>query len=202
MDKTDKIYIAGHTGMVGSSIVRLLQKEQYQNLVLRTHEELDLRNQEAVKLFFQEENPNIVIIAAALVGGIQANRTRPAEFLYDNLMINANLIHASHEIGVKKMMVLGSSCIYPKQAEQPMKESAFLAGLPEPTNEGYSIGKISAMELARFYHEQYGDDFISCMPTNIYGVNDSFDNNASHVIPAMIRKFYEAKISNQQEVIL
>ena len=202
MDVSDKIYVAGHTGMVGSAIVRHLKKNGYQNLLLKTHRELDLTDQQATKSFFRQERPDYVFIAAAKVGGIQANSTFPADFLYVNLMINANIIHAAHEVGVKKLLALGSSCIYPKFADQPLRESAFLDGKPEPTNEGYAIGKISALELVKFFHRQYDDPFISCMPTNIYGENDNFDLQGSHVIPAMIRKFHTAKMEGADSVTL
>ena len=202
MKISDKIYVAGHIGMVGSAIVRHLKKNGYQNLLLKTHRELDLTDQQATKSFFRQERPDYVFIAAAKVGGIQANSTFPADFLYVNLMINANIIHAAHEVGVKKLLALGSSCIYPKFADQPLRESAFLDGKPEPTNEGYAIGKISALELVKFFHRQYGDPFISCMPTNIYGENDNFDLQGSHVIPAMIRKFHTAKMEGADSVTL
>lgn len=202
MQTSDKIYVAGHTGMVGSAIVRYLRKSGYNNLLLRTHSELDLTNQQATKSFFEQERPDYVFIAAAKVGGIQANSTFPADFLYVNLMINANIIHAAHESGVKKLLALGSSCIYPKFAEQPLREEAFLDGKPEPTNEGYAIAKISALEMVKFFHRQYNDPFISCMPTNIYGENDNFDLRGSHVIPAMIRKFHMAKVEGAESVTL
>ena len=202
METSDKIYVAGHTGMVGSAIVRHLQKLGYHNLLLRSHRELDLTDQQATKNFFERERPDYVFIAAAKVGGIQANSSFPADFLYVNLMINANIIHAAHEVGVKKLLALGSSCIYPKFAEQPIHEDALLDGKPEPTNEGYAIAKISALELVKFFHHQYKDPFISCMPTNIYGENDNFDLQGSHVIPAMIRKFHTAKVEGADSVTL
>ena len=202
MKISDNIYVAGHTGMVGSAIVRHLKKNGYQNLLLKTHRELDLTDQQATKSFFQQERPDYVFIAAAKVGGIQANSMFPADFLYVNLMINANIIHAAHEVGVKKLLALGSSCIYPKFAEQPIREEALLDGKPEPTNEGYAIAKISALELVKFFHLQYNDPFISCMPTNIYGENDNFDLQGSHVIPAMIRKFHTAKVEGADSVTL
>ena len=202
MNCSDKIYVAGHTGMVGSAIVRHLQKNGYNNLLIRTHSELDLTNQQATKSFFEQERPDYVFIAAAKVGGIQANSSSPADFLYVNLMINANIIHAAHEVGVKKLLALGSSCIYPKFADQPIREEALLDGKPEPTNEGYAIAKISALELVKFFHLQYNDPFISCMPTNIYGENDNFDLQGSHVIPAMIRKFHTAKMEGEDSVTL
>ena len=202
MKISDNIYVAGHTGMVGSAIVRHLKKNGYQNLLLKTHRELDLTDQQSTKSFFEQERPDYVFIAAAKVGGIQANSMFPADFLYVNLMINANIIHAAHEVGVKKLLALGSSCIYPKFADQPIHEDALLDGKPEPTNEGYAIAKISALELVKFFHRQYGDPFISCMPTNIYGENDNFDLQGSHVIPAMIRKFHSAKMEGADSVTL
>ena len=202
MDKLSKIYVAGHSGMVGSAIVKCLKDQGYHNIITRNHKDLDLTNQYQTNTFFHSEKPEYVFIAAAKVGGIQANITYPVEFLYDNMMINANIIRAAHEVGVKKVMILGSSCIYPAGVTQPMKEEALLSGKPEATNEGYAIGKIAALELCKMYRKQYGVPYISCMPTNIYGENDNFDLNSSHVIPSMIRKFHEAKVRNQQEVIL
>ncbi len=202
MNFNSKIYVAGHNGLVGSAIIRSLRKQGYTNIIFEDHNKLNLINQQETREFFEKKHPEYVFLAAAKVGGIEANRSCPAEFLYKNLMINANVIHAAHEIRVKKLMILGSSCIYPKNIEQPMKETAFLDGVPEPTNEGYAIGKIAALELAHFYCLQYGDPFISCMPTNIYGENDNFDLNASHVIPAMIRKFHDAKINKSEKVTL
>lgn len=201
MDKTSKIYVAGHTGMVGSAIVRKLKETDHTNLVLKKHSELDLTIQAAVNDFFARERPEYVIIAAARVGGIRENNTYPADFIYTNAMINANIINAAHTIGVKKLIVLGSSCIYPKYAEQPIKEDSLLTGSLEPTNEAYAIGKIMALELCKFYRKQYGDNFISCMPTNIYGPNDDFSKNGSHVIPALIRKFCNAKNNQLHEVV-
>ena len=188
--------------MVGSALVRALKRSGYENLILRSHQLLELTEQQAVRSFMEQERPDYVIIAAALVGGIQANRTRPADFLYQNLMINANIIEAAHRVGVEKLLVLGSSCIYPRDAFQPMKEEAWLTGIPEPTNEGYAIGKISALEMANMYRKQYGDNFISCMPTNIYGPNDDFSLEGSHVIPALIRRFHEAKKTGAESVTL
>lgn len=201
MDKTSKIFVAGHTGMVGSAIVRELKKQGYEKIILKTHSELDLTNQAAVNSFFEKEKPEYVIIAAARVGGIRENNTYPAEFIYTNLMINANIINAAHNNSCNKLIALGSACIYPKMADQPIKESALLTGFLEPTNEAYSIGKISAIEMCKFYKKQYGDNFISCMPTNIYGINDDFSENGSHVIPALIRKFFDAKKNNLEEVV-
>lgn len=201
MEKNSKIYVAGHMGMVGSSIVRKLRNEGYDNILTVSHADLDLTNQAATGGFIQREKPDYIIIAAARVGGIQENREHPAELLYTNMMINANIMQAAHDIGVKKLIVLGSSCVYPRNASQPMKEELFLDGKPEPTNQGYSIGKIAAMEMAKYYNLEYGDPFISCMPTNIYGQNDDFDLNGSHVIPAMIRKYYEAKKNSLDHVV-
>ena len=202
MNKEDKIYVAGHTSMVGSAIVRALRDRGYERVISRTHGELDLTNQQKTLDFFRSEKPDYVFIGAAKVGGIQANNDYPADFLYVNLMINANIIHAAHEVGVKKLLALGSSCIYPKFAEQPIREEALLDGMLELTNEGYAVAKISALEMVKFFHKQYGDPFISCMPTNIYGENDNFDLQGSHVIPAMIRKFHEAKVRGDESVTL
>jgi GDP-L-fucose synthase len=202
MNLSSKIYVAGHRGMVGSAIVRELQKQGYSNLILRSSKELDLRNQDSVNLFFQSENPEFVFLAAAKVGGILANNTYPAEFLYDNLMIEANVIHAAYKYNVKKLLFLGSSCIYPKFANQPIKEEELLSGFLEPTNEAYAIAKITGIELCKFYRSQYGCDFISAMPTNLYGINDNFDLNGSHVLPALIRKFHEAKVNKSPSVVM
>lgn len=200
MNKTDKIYVAGHRGMVGSAIVRKLQVEGFENLVLRTSAELDLRNQAAVNHFFAEEKPAYVFLAAAKVGGIQANNIYRADFLYDNLMIEANIIHAAHENKVQKLMFLGSSCIYPKMAPQPLKEEYLLTDELEPTNEPYAIAKIAGIKLCENYRRQYGDNFISVMPTNLYGPNDNYDLNNSHVLPALLRKFHTAKIEGAESV--
>ena len=200
MEKTSKIYVAGHRGMVGSAIVRKLQTEGYNNLVLRTSLELDLRNQAAVEKFFETEKPEYVFLAAAKVGGIMANKTYRADFLYENLMIQSNVIHQSYVHKVKKLLFLGSSCIYPKNAPQPLKEEYLLSGYLEETNEPYAIAKIAGIKLCENYRRQYGCDFISAMPTNLYGPNDNYDLNNSHVIPALIRKFYEAKINNSPRV--
>lgn len=202
MDKQDKIYVAGHRGMVGSAITRKLQNEGYSNLVQRTSSELDLRNQAAVRAFFEQERPAYVFLAAAKVGGIMANNTYRAEFLYDNLMIQNNVIEAAHLNGARKLMFLGSSCIYPKLAPQPLKENALLTGELEYTNEPYAIAKIAGIKMADAYRAQYGSNFISVMPTNLYGPNDNYDLNTSHVLPALIRKFHEAKKANAPEVIL
>lgn len=200
MEKASKIYVAGHRGMVGSAIVRKLQAEGYCNLVLRTSAELDLRNQAAVEKFFSEEKPEYVFLAAAKVGGILANNTYRADFLYENLMIESNVIHQSYVHDVKKLLFLGSSCIYPKLAPQPLKEEYLLSGYLEETNEPYAIAKIAGIKLCENYRRQYGCDFISAMPTNLYGQNDNYDLNNSHVIPALLRKFHEGKINNSTSV--
>ncbi len=202
MEKQAKIYVAGHTGLVGSSIMRCLHRNGYENILTKEFNELDLRNQEAVEDFFAKEKPQYVFLAAAKVGGILANNTYPAEFIYDNLLIEANIIHYAYKNNVKKLLFLGSSCIYPKMAPQPIKEEYLLSGYLEPTNEAYAIAKIAGIELCKFYRRQYGCNFISAMPTNLYGINDNFDLNSSHVLPALIRKFHEAKINNQSEVVL
>ncbi len=202
MEKNAKIYIAGHRGMVGSAIHRALLKEGYSNFVLKTSKELDLRNQGAVANFFNQEKPEYVFLAAAKVGGIHANNTYRAEFLYDNLQIQNNIIHQSYLNGVKKLMFLGSSCIYPKMAPQPLKEEYLLTGLLEQTNEPYAIAKISGIKMCEAYRDQYGCDFISVMPTNLYGPNDNYDLNNSHVLPALIRKFHEAKVNKSPQVLV
>ncbi len=196
MEIGSKIYIAGHRGMVGSAIKRKLEKSGFANLIYRTSSELDLRNQDAVNDFFKQEQPEYVFLAAAKVGGILANNTYKAEFLYDNLMIQNNIIDASYKHGVKKLLFLGSSCIYPKLAPQPMKEDALLTGLLEPTNEPYAIAKIAGIKMCDAYRAQYGCNYISAMPTNLYGPNDNYDLNTSHVLPALLRKFHEAKLNN------
>src|SRR6476646_791055 len=200
MEKNSKIYVAGHNGMVGSAIVRKLQREGYNNLILRTSKQLDLRNQQAVADFFREEKPNYVFLAAAKVGGIVANDTYRAEFLYDNLMIQSNVIHQSFVNAVVKLMFLGSSCIYPKMAPQPLKEEYLLTGLLEPTNEAYAIAKIAGIKMCDAYRDQYGCNFISVMPTNLYGPNDNYDLQSSHVLPALLRKFHEARRAGANEV--
>jgi GDP-L-fucose synthase len=200
MQKEDKIYIAGHRGMVGGAINRCLVKQDYKNILFRTSKELDLRNQQAVQQFFEEEKPAYVFLAAAKVGGIMANNTYRAEFLYDNLMIETNIIHAAYESGVKKLMFLGSSCIYPKIAPQPLKEEYLLTGPLEYTNEPYAIAKITGIKLCEAYRDQYGCDFISAMPTNLYGIGDNYHPKNSHVLPALIRKFHEAKENNALSV--
>lgn len=200
MQTTDKIYIAGHRGMVGSAIHRALQQKGFDNFVLRTSSELDLRNQQAVDAFFEAEKPAYVFLAAAKVGGIHANNTYRADFIYDNLMIEANIIKAAKDHSVKKLLFLGSSCIYPKNAPQPLKEEYLLTGLLEPTNEPYAIAKIAGIKLCDAYRAQYGCNFISAMPTNLYGPNDNYDLQNSHVLPALLRKFHEAKLSNAPTV--
>lgn len=202
MNKDSKIYVAGHRGLVGSAIVRNLEERGYTNIICRTHKELDLTRQADVEKFFEEEKPEYVFLAAAKVGGIHANNTRPAEFIYENLMIESNIIHSAYKYGVRKLLFLGSSCIYPKFATQPIKEEYLLTGELEPTNEAYAIAKIKGIELCKFYRRQYGCDFISAMPTNLYGINDNFDLETSHVLPALIRKFHEAKINTQEEVVM
>lgn len=202
MEKGARIYIAGHRGMVGSAIVRKLEKEGYTNLVMRTSRELDLRNQQAVNDFFAAETPDYVFLAAAKVGGIVANNTYRAEFIYENLMIESNIIHASYVHGVTKLLFLGSSCIYPKLAPQPLKEEYLLSGYLEQTNQPYAIAKIAGIELCDAYRAQYGCNFISAMPTNLYGPNDNYDLEKSHVLPALLRKFITAKKKQLPEVIL
>ena len=202
MQQTDKIYIAGHRGMVGSAILRRLQQEGFQNIIYRTSKELDLRNQLEVQAFFRQEQPDYVFLAAAKVGGILANNTYRGEFIYDNLMIQNNVIHSSYQHGVKKLMFLGSSCIYPKLAPQPLKEDYLLTGVLEPTNEPYAIAKIAGIKMADAYRDQYGTNYISVMPTNLYGPNDNYDLEKSHVLPALIRKFHEAKKRNEPHVML
>lgn len=200
MEKNSKIYVAGHGGLVGSAILRNLEAKGYTNIIMRTHKELELTNQQEVNGFFNEEQPEYVILAAAKVGGINANSLIPAEFIYHNLMIQNNVIHASHLYNVKKLLFLGSTCIYPKMAPQPIKEDALLTGPLEATNEAYAVAKIAGLEMCKFYKSQYGDNFISCMPTNLYGPNDNFNLSSSHVMPALIRKFHEAKVNNEESV--
>lgn len=195
IDKKDKIYVAGHRGLVGSAIVRSLQAKGYTNVIGRTHKELDLTDQAAVRRFFEEERPEVVVLAAAKVGGINANNTTPAEFAYENMQIQCNVIKCAHDYKVKKLLFLGSTCIYPKMAPQPIPEDALLTGPLEVTNEAYAIAKISGLEMCKFFKRQYGDNFISCMPTNLYGPHDNYDLSNSHVMPAMIRKFHEAKVN-------
>jgi GDP-L-fucose synthase len=193
MNQQDKIYIAGHRGMVGSAIKRKLEKEGFTNIVARTSQELDLKEQAAVREFFRKEKPDHVVLAAAKVGGIQANNTYRAQFIYENLMIQNNVLHSAHEVGVKRLLFLGSSCIYPKLAPQPLKEESLLTGLLEETNEPYAIAKIAGIKMVESYRRQYGHDWISAMPTNLYGPNDNYDLHNSHVMPALIRKFHTAK---------
>jgi GDP-L-fucose synthase len=200
MQKDSKIYVAGHRGMVGSAIVRNLQSRGFSNIVTRTSAELDLRNQQAVNDFFQEQKPEYVFLAAAKVGGIVANNVYRGQFIYENLMIQSNVIHAAYSNRAKKLLFLGSSCIYPKMCEQPIKESYLLNGFLEQTNEPYAIAKIAGLKMAESYKRQYGCNFISAMPTNLYGPNDNYDLNNSHVLPALIRKFYEAKLNNTPSV--
>ncbi|WP_075836710.1 GDP-L-fucose synthase family protein [Deinococcus marmoris] len=200
MNRDARIYLAGHRGLVGGAILRRLQAEGYGNLVTRTSAELDLRDQAAVKAFFEQERPEYVFLAAAKVGGILANSTYPAQFLYDNLMIAANVIHASHKTGVRKLLNLGSSCIYPRLAPQPLREESLLTGPLEDTNRAYAVAKIAAIELCDHYRAQYGDDFISAMPTNLYGPGDNFDLQGSHVLPALMRKIVEAREANAPQV--
>ena len=202
MKSNDKIYIAGHNGMVGSAIVRLLQADKNIELVLRTRSELDLLSQVDVQAFFETQNIDAVYLAAAKVGGIVANNTYPADFIYQNLMIQCNIIHAAHLANVNDVLFLGSSCIYPKLAEQPMTETALLTGTLEPTNEPYAIAKIAGIKLCESYNRQYGTDFRSVMPTNLYGINDNFHPKNSHVIPALMRRFHDAKINNDSEVVV
>ena len=200
MNKTDKIYIAGHRGLVGGAIYRLLKGLGYTNIVTRTSSELDLRDHPGVKEFFEEEKPQYVFLAAAKVGGIYANNTYPAEFIYDNLAVQNNVIHESYRNGVTKLLFLGSSCIYPKNCPQPIKEEYLLTGPLEPTNEAYAIAKIAGIKMCQYYKQQYGSRFISVMPTNLYGQGDNYDLRNSHVLPALIRKFHEAKINNDPTV--
>lgn len=202
MDIRDKIYIAGARGMVGSAILRNLQSRGYTNFLTPTHVELDLTNQAAVDHFFATEKPDYVFLAAAKVGGIVANMTYPAQFFYENMMIETNVIHSSYVQGVKKLMFLGSSCIYPRAVTQPMSEDALLTGPLEPTNEGYAIAKIAGIKMCDYYRAQYGCNFVSVMPTNLYGRGDNYDLQNSHVLPALVRKFYEAKICGAKEVVL
>ncbi|AYQ35493.1 GDP-L-fucose synthase [Runella sp. SP2] len=202
MEKNAKIYVAGHRGMVGSALVRRLESEGYQNIIVRTSRELDLRNQQAVADFFAAEKPDYVFLAAAKVGGIMANNIYRADFLYENLQIQNNVIHSAHVEGVEKLMFLGSSCIYPKLAPQPLQEDSLLTGPLEYTNEPYAIAKIAGIKMCESYRKQYGRNYISVMPTNLYGPNDNYDLNNSHVLPAMIRKFHEAKTENKPFVEL
>ncbi len=202
MNKNSKIYIAGHRGLVGSAIIRELEKQGFNNLITRTHKELDLINQAEVQSFFQQEKPDYVILAAAKVGGIHANNVYPADFIYQNMMIEANVIHLAYEYQVKRLLFLGSTCIYPKAVQQPMREDALLTDVLEPTNEPYALAKIAGIKLCESYNRQHSTDFRSVMPTNLYGINDNFHPENSHVIPALMRRFHEAKINNDAEVIV
>lgn len=202
MNKTDKIYVAGHRGLVGSAIVRNLKSKGYTNIIGRTHQELELTDQAAVREFFEKERPDVVVLAAAKVGGINANNTSPADFAWDNMQVQCNVIKCCHDYKVKKLLFLGSTCIYPKMAVQPIVEDALLTGPLEQTNEAYAIAKISGMQMCKYFKRQYGDNFISCMPTNLYGPHDNYDLKGSHVLPAMIRKFHEAKLQNAGSVEL
>lgn len=200
MNQDDKIYIAGHTGLVGSAILRKLKSNGYNNLITRSRMDLNLVNQNEVQSFFKKEKPSHVILAAARVGGISANNKYPADFIYENLMIQANIIHSAYLTNVEKLLFLGSTCIYPKNSIQPIKESELLNGYLEPTNEPYAVAKIAGIKLCESYNRQFGADFRSIMPTNLYGINDNFHKDNSHVIPGLIRKFHEAKENNQSEV--
>lgn len=202
MERDSKIYIAGHQGLVGSSIARNLKVQKYKNLILKNRQELNLLDNEAVKDFFEKEKPEYIFLAAAKVGGILANKSYPADFIFQNLEIQNNIIHNAYITGVKKLLFLGSSCIYPKSCPQPIKEEYLLTGLLEETNEAYAIAKIAGIKMCQSYNKQYGTNFISVMPTNLYGPNDNFDLESSHVLPALIRKFHEAKISNRKEVVI
>ena len=202
MNKQAKIYIAGHRGLVGSALVRKFQELGYDNLILKTRSELNLLNQQEVADFFVVEKPEYVFLAAAKVGGIGANSTYPADFVYENIMIQTNIIHAAYKNNTKKLLFLGSSCIYPKMAEQPIKEESLLTGELEPTNDAYAIAKIAGIKMCQAYNKQYGTNYISVMPTNLYGPNDNFDLEKSHVFPALIRKFHEAKINKEAEVVV
>ncbi len=202
MNLNDKIYIAGHRGLVGSAIIRQLEARGFTNLIMRTHKELDLTNQTAVQDFFKQEKPDYVILAAAKVGGIHANNTYPADFIYQNIMIEANIINSAYESKVKRLLFLGSTCIYPKAVEQPIREDALLTDVLEPTNEPYALAKIAGIKLCESYNRQHGTDFRSVMPTNLYGINDNFHPENSHVIPALMRRFHEAKINDDAEVIV
>ena len=202
MEKDSRIYVAGHRGLVGSAIKRNLEAKGYTDIIGRTHSELDLTDQAAVRAFFENERPEYVVLAAAKVGGINANNTCPAEFAWENMQIQCNVIKCAHDYKVKKLLFLGSTCIYPRMAPQPIPEEALLTGPLETTNEAYAIAKISGLEMCKYFKLQYGDDFISCMPTNLYGPHDNYDLNNSHVLPAMLRKFHEAKVNGDENVTL
>ncbi len=197
-----RIFVAGHRGLVGSAILRRFQEAGYKNLLTATRDQLDLRNQAAVNYWFQANRPEYVYLVAGTVGGILANSTRPAEFIYDNLLIHATVVHAAHTYGATKLLYLGSSCIYPRETTQPMTEAQLLTGALEPTNEAYAVAKIAGIKLCQAYRTQYGDDFISAMPTNLYGPGDNFDLTSSHVVPALIRKFHDAKVAGEEEVVI
>jgi len=200
MKQDSKIYVAGHRGLVGSAIIRKLENLGFTNIITRTSKELDLRDQKKVEKFFEHEKPDFIFLAAAKVGGIQANNDSPANFIYDNLMIQTNVINSAHKYGAKKLLFLGSSCIYPKMCSQPIKEEYLLTGALEPTNDSYAIAKIAGIKMCKSYNKQYGTNFIACMPTNLYGPNDNFDPITSHVLPALLRRFYEAKKNNKENV--
>ncbi|MFV2073704.1 MAG: GDP-L-fucose synthase family protein [Thermoanaerobaculales bacterium] len=202
MHKDARVFVSGHTGLVGSAVVRRLEAEGFTDILTATREQLDLRDQAAVNYWFRANRPEYVFLVAGTVGGILANSTRPAEFIYDNMMIHATVVHAAHLFGVKKLLYLGSSCIYPRECPQPMKEEHLLSGYLEPTNEPYAIAKIAGIKLCQAYRRQYGADFISAMPTNLYGPNDNFDLESSHVLPALIRKFHDAKEAGRDEVVV
>ena len=199
---SSRIFVAGHRGLVGSAIVRRLEQLGFENILTATREQLDLRDQAAVNYWFRANRPEYVYLVAGTVGGIMANSTRPAEFIYDNMMIHATVVQSAHLFGARKLLYLGSSCIYPREATQPIKEEALLSGPLEPTNEAYAIAKIAGIKLCQSYRAQYGCDFVSAMPTNLYGANDNFDLNSSHVLPAMIRKFHDAREERRQEVVV
>jgi len=199
---TSRVFVAGHRGLVGSAILRRLEAEGHAAVLTATREQLDLRDQAAVNYWFKANRPECVVLVAGTVGGILANSTRPAEFIYDNMMIHATVVHASHLFGVKKLLYLGSSCIYPRECPQPMREEHLLSGVLEATNEPYAIAKIAGIKLCQAYRRQYGCDFISAMPTNLYGPNDNFDLTSSHVLPALIRKFHDARVAGEQEVVV
>lgn len=202
MKKNDKIYIAGHNGLVGSAIKRNLESNGFTNLIFRTHQELDLLNEESVRIFFEQEKPDYVFLAAAKVGGILANNNYPADFIFENIKIQNNIIHQSYLNRVKKLLFLGSSCIYPRDCPQPIKEEYLLTGPLEKTNEAYAIAKIAGIKMCQAYNKQYGTNYICVMPTNLYGINDNFDLESSHVLPALLRKFHEAKMNNREEVVM
>jgi GDP-L-fucose synthase len=202
LDTSARVYVAGHTGLVGSAVMRRLRAEGFATILTATREQLDLRDQAAVNYWFRANRPEYVFLVAGTVGGIWANSTRPAEFIYDNMMIHATVVHAAHQYGVKKLLYLGSSCIYPRECTQPMREEELLSGYLEPTNEPYAVAKIAGIKLCQAYRRQYGCDFISAMPTNLYGPGDNFDLTSSHVLPALIRKFHDAKVEGRDEVVI